>query len=431
MHLGYYIHLHGKGHAQRAKAIASHFSIAVTFIGTGVSRSDWTGVSNYQLLDLPPDRVEYVPDLPINQDCQTYSFHYAPYYSDAYRQRAVALANWVEQTKPTAVVVDVSTEITQYLRWLGVPVIGMRQHGDRSDLPHLCGYDAAYKLFAPYPEILELGVVPSWIRDKTIYSPGFSRYSQNKETKLGAREKLNISPQQEVALVINGKGGGKYSLAKVAAAARATPEWLWLTVGEIDREGCAGDPRISPLDSRSLLETNKTALSRNRGVDERKSLELKGILHSRHDRDYDSLPSNVSVLGWREDTYSYLKAADVAISSGGHNTVMEIGTAQVPFLCIPELRPFQEQQIKARLLEKLGLCFCSETFPDANSARLVLNKLKQLDITQWGRIMAIDGAAQAAKAIESEIKLLNSYLALSSSAIALSEGVYHMRSGIL
>ncbi|HEY9768178.1 MAG TPA: glycosyltransferase [Coleofasciculaceae cyanobacterium] len=245
----------------------------------------------------------------------------------------------------------------------------MRQHGDRCDLPHLCGYDAAYKLFAPYPEILEFSGVPNWIRDKTIYSPGFSRYSQSKETKLGAREKLDISPQQEVVLVINGKGGGKYSRAKIAAAAEATPEWLWLTVGEIDR-------------------------------------------------DYDNLPSNVSVLGWREDTYPYLKAADVAIASGGHNTVMEIGTAQVPFLCIPELRPFQEQQIKAILLEKLGLCFCSETFPGANSARLVLNKLKQLDVTQWGRIMAIDGAAQAAKAIESEIKLLSSYLAVSSSSIA-------------
>ncbi len=261
----------------------------------------------------------------------------------------------------------------------------MRQHGDRSDLPHLCGYDAAYKLFAPYPEILELGGVPSWIRDKTIYSPGFSRYSQSKETKLGAREKLNISPQQEVVLVINGKGGGKYSVAKIAAAARATPEWLWLTVGK---------------------------------VDERKCPELKGIFHSRRERDYDNLPSNVSVLGWCEDTYLYLKAADVAIASGGHNTVMEIGTAQVPFLCIPELRPFQEQQIKARLLEKLGLCFCSETFPDADSARLVLNKLKQLDVNQWGQIMAIDGAAQAAKAIESEVGLLNSYLAVSSSSIA-------------
>ena len=174
MHLGYYIHLHGKGHAQRAKAVARHLNIPITFIGTGVSQNDWDGVDNYQLLDLPPDKVECVPNLPINQDCQTYSFHYAPYYSHSYQQRAVKLSNWVAQTNPTAVIVDVSAEISQYLRFLGVPVIAVRQHGDRTDYPHLAGYDAAYKLFAPFPHALECRTVPGWIQSKTIYSPGFS-----------------------------------------------------------------------------------------------------------------------------------------------------------------------------------------------------------------------------------------------------------------
>ena len=361
MHLGYYVHLHGKGHAQRARAIAQNLSIPVTFIGTGVSRSDWTGVSNYQLLDLPPDRVENVPNLPINDRCQTYSFHYAPYYSDTYRQRAVAIANWVEQTNPTAVVVDVSTEITQYLRLLGVPVIGVRQHGDRSDFPHLCGYDSAYRLFTPYPEILESMGTPSWIRDKTIYSPGFSRYSLRQETKLIAREKLNIASVQRVVSVINGKGGGKHSVAKIIAAATVTPQWRWLIVGEVDT-------------------------------------------------DLADIPDNISLLGWREDTYLYLKAADVAIASGGHNTVMEIGTARVPFLCIPEPRPFDEQLIKAKLLESLGLCLVETAFPSSNSVEFILDELRNTDVSQWDRIMAVDGAAQAAKAIESEVRVLANYL---------------------
>ena len=310
-------------------------------------------------MDLPPDKVEYVPKLPINQKCQTYSFHYAPYYSDAYCQRAVAIANWVAKTKPTAVIVDVSAEITQYLRWLGVPVIGMRQHGDRSDTPHLCGYDAAYKLLAPYPESLEVAI-PSWIRDKTIYAPGFSRYSARQETRADARKQLNLSPTQKVVLTINGRGGNKHSLAKVIAAAEATPEWLWLVVGETEGG-------------------------------------------------YQNLPTNVDLRGWCDDTYIYLKAADVAIASGGHNTVMEIGTAKVPFLCIPESRPFDEQQSKAELLEKLGLCMLADRFPNSNSIGSILNELSELDISKWGQIMASDGAAQAAQAIESEVKLLASY----------------------
>lgn len=298
--------------------------------------------------------------MPINQECQTYSFHYAPYYSDAYCQRAVAIANWVAKTKPTAVVVDVSAEITQYLRWLGVPVIGMRQHGDRSDLPHLCGYDAAYKLLAPYTESLEVPGVPGWIRDKTIYVPGFSRYSNRQETKADVREQLNLAPTQKVVLTINGSGGNKHSLAKIIAAAKATPEWLWLVVGETEGG-------------------------------------------------YQNLPTNVDLRGWCENTYVYLKAADVAIASGGHNTVMEIATAPVPFLCIPESRPFDEQQSKAQLLEKLGLCLVADRFPNSNSIDLILNELSELDISKWSQIMASDGAAQAAQAIESEVKLLASY----------------------
>ena len=266
----------------------------------------------------------------------------------------------MQQTNPTAVVVDVSAEISQYLRFLGVPVIGVRQHGDRSDSPHLCGYNAAYKLLAPFPQILEAADVPQWIKKKTIYTPGFSRYCSYTLSKSDARAKLKIPDRQKVVLVLNGKGGGKHSLNKIAAAAVATPQWLWLIVGEIRRD--------------------------------------------RH-----QLPNNISVLGWREDTYPYLKAADVAISSGGHNTVMEIGTARVPFLCIPEPRPFDEQRVKAQLLEKLGLSFSANTFPDSGAVSLILDKLTRLDVSKWQQVMAIDGAAIAARAIEKEVEFLANY----------------------
>ena len=312
------------------------------------------------MLDLPPDKLECVPDLPINQDCQTYSFHYAPFYADSYRQRAVSIAEWVGQTKPVAVIVDVSAEISQYLRFLGIPVIAVRQHGDRTDYPHLAGYDAAYKLFAPFPKILEFGSIPSWIRDKTIYAPGFSRYSNQVLSRSTARRKLNIPAGQKVILVLNGKGGGRNSLSQIAAAATATPECLWLVVGKVDHN-C------------------------------------------------QSLPQNVSVVGWCQDTYVYLKAADVAIASAGHNTVMEIGTAGVPFLCLPEFRPFDEQEIKAQVLAKLGLCHVIKTFPSRNSIRSILERVNLIDTSKWQQIIASDGAAQAAQAITSEVELLAHY----------------------
>ena len=360
MQLGYYIHLHGKGHAQRAKAIAQNFSFPVTFIGTGVSQHDWSGVKDYRTLELPPDKLEHVPDLPINQDCQTYSFHYAPYYSDSYRRRATIIADWVEKTKPTAVIVDVSAEISQYLRLLGVPVIAVRQHGDRSDYPHLAGYDAAYKLFAPYPEILEPNAVPSWIREKTLYAPGFSRYSHRIIARSDARKQLNIASDLQVVIALNGKGGNGHSLYKLALAAEASPEWLWLIVGKIDNN-------------------------------------------------YSDLPNNLNVVGWCKDTFPYLKAADVAIASGGHNTVMEIGTAGIPFICIPEDRPFEEQYIKAQILQKLELCLLLESFPNVRAIATILDRAKTLDVSGWQQIMAVDGAEQAAKAISTEVQILFKY----------------------
>ena len=275
------------------------------------------------------------------------------------------LARWVAETNPTAVIVDVSSEVTQYLRLLGVPVIGMRQHGDRSDSSHICGYSAAYKLFAPFPEVLESPKVPDWIRDKTIYSPGFSRYchylaEEADWDKATARAKLNITPKRKVVAVLKGKGGDRHSLDAIADAAKATSQWLWLVLGNASQE-------------------------------------------------LSQLPSNVRNLGWCEDTYIYLKAADVAIASGGHNTVMELGTARIPFLCIPEKRPFNEQKVKADILEKLGLCLTVNAFPNANSIEFLLDKLQTLNIDKWQEIVTANGAAKAAKLIEKEVEYLSHY----------------------
>ena len=122
-----------------------------------------------------------------------------------------------------------------------------------------------------------------------------------------------------------------------------------------------------------------------------------------------SLTSNVTVVGWCEDTYSYLKAADVAIASGGHNTVMEIGTARVPFICIPEPRPFDEQKIKAQILQKLDLCLYLKRFPKTNAIAEILERARTLDTSKWQQIMAVDGAEQAAQAISRELEVLSSY----------------------
>lgn len=269
------------------------------------------------------------------------------------------LAKWVESTQPTLVVVDVSAEITQYFRLLGIPVISVRQHGNRNDSAHLSGYDAAYKLLAPYPESLESASVPFWVKQKTIYVPGFSRYSGRILSKSEARKKLGIDEQQKVVLVLKGKGGEKHCLESISEAAKFTPEWKWLIVGPVD------------------INSNE-------------------------------LPENVSCEGWQKDTFPYLKAADVVIASAGHNTVMEIAKAQIPFLCIPEERPFNEQQVKAQVLENMGLCLRTKSFPTKQSIKSYLELLIKMDISKWDNIVSLNGAKKAGIAIESEaLKIQN------------------------
>lgn len=244
---------------------------------------------------------------------------------------------------------------------MGIPVISIRQHGNRNDSAHLCGYDAAYKLLAPYPEALESDSIPFWVREKTIYVSGFSRYSGRILSKSQAREKLRINKQQKVVLVLKGKGGDNHCLETISQAALSTPEWQWLIVGPI--------------------QVN-----------------------------YNKLPKNITCRGWQEDTFPYLKAADVVIASAGHNTTMEIAEAQVPFLCIPEERPFDEQKVKAKLLEKMGLCLYSNSFPTSYSVRNYLELLMQMDVSKWEGIVSLDGAKQAGIAIESEAFKIQNYL---------------------
>jgi predicted glycosyltransferase len=358
MYIGYYIHSHGKGHLQRALSIAKYIKSHVTFLGSNLLKSDIS--HNFNIVDLPPDQVKYVPPIEINENCETLSFHYAPYAAKTYQQRMLKLAQWVENYQPALVVVDVSAEITQYFRLLGVPVIAMRQHGDRNDSAHQSGYDAAYKLLAPYPESLESASCPYWVRQKTIYVPGFSRYSQRVLSKSQARKNLGINNQQKVVLVLKGGGGDKHCLSSIYSAAKATPEWQWFIVGP------------------TQINSNK-------------------------------LPKNITCEGWQQDTFPYLKAADVIIASAGHNTTMEIAEAKIPFLCIPEERPFNEQKVKAQLLEKMGLCLYANSFPTDDSVRNTLELLMQMDVSKWDNIVSSDGAQKAAIAIESEALKIENY----------------------
>jgi len=79
------------------------------------------------------------------------------------------IAEWIEQARPAAVVVDVSVEIAVFVRLLGVPVIVMAMPGQRTDAPHVLVHQIADRIVAAWPgELYE----PDWLRThahKTSY----------------------------------------------------------------------------------------------------------------------------------------------------------------------------------------------------------------------------------------------------------------------
>lgn len=270
------------------------------------------------------------------------NLHYAPLGVLAVRERMLALAEWVGRADPALVVVDVSAEVAMQLRLLSVPTVVVRQHGRREDEAHLTCYGNATALLAPYPVELEQPDLPGWVRDKTVHVGGFSRFDGRPRDREGARDRLGIAADERLVVVLSGTGGR--CGWPVAEAVRATPGWTWAWLGH---------PRGA----------------------------------GRHEWP-----------GWVDDPWDWLCAADVLVTHGGHNAVMECAAAGRPTIVVPVDRPFDEQGEKARRLEAAGLGQVHLRWPEATRWPSLLE-----DATTADRTLAplVDGrgATRAADAL--------------------------------
>jgi hypothetical protein len=133
------------------------------------------------------------------------------------------IARWVEETRPAAVVVDVSVEVALFVRMLGVPVIVMTMPGDRTDGPHALVHQLADHIVAAWPrELYE----PEWLRPfaaKTSYVGGISRFEEH--------EILQSAQDRTSVLVLGGQGGCDFDQAMVDATAAQLTEIDWKTLG--------------------------------------------------------------------------------------------------------------------------------------------------------------------------------------------------------
>lgn len=211
--IGWYVHGHGSGHAQRLAAIAAHLRTPVTVLSSLPPR-----------VDVDAAWLQLADDLPVGDDCDVTAggtLHWAPRHHTGLLSRTTEIAAWVARARPCLVVVDVSVEVAVLVRSMGVPVVLAAMRGDRTDRAHRTAYDLADALLAPWPGEVPEPWPASWL-DKTWHVGALSR--------LDGRPRRPPPGERRVA-VLWGQGGSEVGLADVRRAERATPGWTWDAIG--------------------------------------------------------------------------------------------------------------------------------------------------------------------------------------------------------
>jgi hypothetical protein len=335
--IGYYVHHQGDGHRQRALALAELNPQRVKLMGTGLSGR----TRNVERLELPDDRN-------IESDAfdgvdgtmsRPQALHYAPLNHAGVRARMGSIAGWIAAERPALMVVDVSIEIAMLARLCSVAVAFVRLSGRRDDHAHLEAYRAASLLIAPFDARLDRDDLPDWVRKKTIYCPGIVRHHT------GAKATIPKS-----VLVVGGKGGAPLDGRQWVAAASASPSYRWRVIGPVNR----------PV----------------------------------------AYPDNISFAGWVEDPGPEFAAAEIVVGGAGDGLINAVITAEKPFICCPEPRPFDEQVEKARGLHAAGAAVVLEQWPPAaNWPGLLANALR-IDGARLAALGDPDGATKTLASLE-------------------------------
>ena len=343
MKIGWVFNAHGAGHRNRLQALLPHFSeqtqlTTLSYADTPLAKAG----SSMAHVALPrynkPARYRYLRKQVWNalHGLQMNSGENAAFFSK--------LTTWIVDWQPDLIVVDVALEAALMARFCGIPVVYMRQHGRRWDLGHRLAYEASVGLLAPFSADMEQRDCPQWIRQKTFYSGGFCRFDtgQTRPPEAFADGECNV-------VVLIGSGGTNITVDAIAKAAAATPSWSWFVLGKLPQR---------------------------------------------------PLGKNIRSLGHVANVYPYLCHASLVVGNAGHNTVMEIGVAQAPFLCLPAQRPFKEQICKADVLKQLDLAVVSYRWPEPSDWPTILAKAKQQNRQRWQTLLTPSAPRQAAQFIE-------------------------------
>lgn len=253
-------------------------------------------------IDLPDDRPPSGRFDGIDQAAsRPDALHYAPLFHEGVRLRAAKITNWIAEAEPSLLVVDVSVEVAMIARLASVPTVYVRLGGERSDPAHLDAFRGASAILAPFHPAFEVPTIPDWVREKTLYVPGVTA------------PPVRAQAQANRILVVMGQGGEPGDGDLIADAARACPQWRWRVIG----------PATPARDC----------------------------------------PANLEMCGWVSRPEVEIAHAAIVVGSAGDGLVGAVMAADKPFICIPQERPFGEQEASGRGLKALGAAIVVPEWP--------------------------------------------------------------------
>ncbi len=238
--IGFYVHHMGHGHLHRALGLATA-TTRVGFDVTGLSSlpppTGWPG----EWVELERD------DRPVSTDPDPTAngrLHWVPRHHSGLSARMSAVSAWLDRNSPSALVVDVSVEMTVLARLHGVPVIATVLPGRRDDPAHQLGFDTADELVGFWPDTI------------SEFLPGLSGNTRQRVRPLGAMARFPVNtdppvPGREV-LVLLGSGGHEISPEMLQRAREQTLDWSW-TVLSPEHGRWSEDPWTHLLDSTVVI----------------------------------------------------------------------------------------------------------------------------------------------------------------------------------
>lgn len=351
--IAFFAHHQGRGHANRIMAIAEHFSQDRHVSVLTAEPEHFEAASSIEVVALPNMIGETVPTDRLFDEPTPSVMHCVPLGLPSMRKTMRMIIDHLDDREIGLFVVDVSSEIGMLGRICSTPTVQMRLHGDRNDVGHVGSYEAMVGILAPFDERMEQQDYPRHLRDKTFYTGGLCTTRDQVLSRAEARQKLGLSSDQKIVLVMTGGGGSGTPYAPLTVAARAVPDALWLVAGPVLREG--------------------------------------------HETDFP----NLKELGWVDNVTDHIAAADIVVASAGDNTVHEIARAARLFVVMPEWRYFSEQHRKASELVRLGAAVSAPHWPgDYEGWRGLLQRAEELDTQALATLHEPTAAAKAANWLE-------------------------------